>query len=43
MKIKSKADIIKFIIDDDEMMKTLRIISKLDLPDYYIGGGWLRN
>jgi hypothetical protein len=39
----SEADIAKLILDDLWMMKVLRATETLNLPDWWIGAGFLRN
>jgi len=43
MIIKSEKDIEKLVRSDEWMMKCLRAAEKLDLPDWWIGAGFLRN
>jgi len=41
--ITSEADIVSLIENDSDMMRALRIARDLDLPDWWIGAGFLRN
>lgn len=43
MKITSQADITKIIQADPWMMQVLQAAETLDLPDWWIGAGFLRN
>ena len=43
MKIRSEEDITNLICADAWMMDVLRAAQKLDLPDWWIGAGFLRN
>lgn len=43
MKIKTEADIIEVISNDEKMMHMLRIVRDVQLPDWYIGAGFVRN
>lgn len=41
--IKNEADISRLVESDQWMMDVLRAAEKMDLPDWWIGGGFLRN
>lgn len=43
MKLKSESDIENLVKNNHEMMRILQIATELDLPDWWIGGGFLRN
>ncbi len=43
MELKTEADIIAVILDDEKMMTVLRLVRDLRLPDWYIGAGFVRN
>ena len=43
MKIQNEDDIRRLVESDEWMMKVLRTAEKLDLPDWWIGAGFLRN
>lgn len=38
-----ESDIAKIVAHDDSMMRALRIAAEFDLPDWWIGAGFLRN
>lgn len=43
MIIKTEGDVKKLVKSDKWMMNVLRVAEKLDLPDWWIGAGFLRN
>jgi len=43
MVIKTEEDIRRLVVSDDWMMQVLRAAEKLNLPDWWIGAGFLRN
>ena len=43
MNLRGREDVAKFVEDDEWMMNILRTVSKLNLPDWWIGAGFVRN
>jgi len=43
MKLKTKQDILNLIKKDKWMMNILKIVKDLNLPDWWIGAGFVRN
>ncbi|PIR98334.1 MAG: hypothetical protein COT88_02365 [Candidatus Colwellbacteria bacterium CG10_big_fil_rev_8_21_14_0_10_41_28] len=43
MELKTREDIVEFIKADDWMMDVLQLVSELNLPDWWIAAGFIRN
>ena len=43
MYLRTKKNILNIIKKDKEMMRILKIVNELDLPDWWIGAGFVRN